>query len=140
MSEARQQTPVRPRDAASLVILRGRNAATEVLLGRRAAKHRFMPNVYVFPGGRVDDEDRAGLDTDDELGAARRAAVREAHEEAGLAVSAEGMVPFSHWAPPSITPRRPAISTMWRMPSSQARRTVIRLRDFSMPMRMGAGP
>lgn len=54
--------PVRPRDAASLILLR-RDAgrAVEVLLGRRAGKHRFLPDVYAFPGGRLDLSDR--LDT-----------------------------------------------------------------------------
>lgn len=55
MTDAR---PVRPRDAASLIILRGKGEGTEVLLGKRAAKHKFMPNFYVFPGGRVDAADR----------------------------------------------------------------------------------
>ena len=55
MSNAR---PVRPRDAASLIILRGKGRGTEVLLGKRAARHKFMPNFYVFPGGRVDTTDR----------------------------------------------------------------------------------
>lgn len=50
--------PVRPRDAASLVILRGKGRRTEVLLGKRAARHKFMPNFYVFPGGRLDPTDR----------------------------------------------------------------------------------
>ena len=54
----RPENPVRPRDAASLVILRQRKGGTEVLLGRRASRHRFMPNVFVFPGGRVDNADR----------------------------------------------------------------------------------
>ncbi|MFM9888548.1 MAG: NUDIX hydrolase [Burkholderiales bacterium] len=48
---------VRPRDAATLVPLRRRRGTVEILMGRRAGKHRFMPNVYVFPGGRVDDSD-----------------------------------------------------------------------------------
>ncbi|ANK82428.1 MAG: hypothetical protein TEF_17745 [Rhizobiales bacterium NRL2] len=50
--------PVRPRDAASLVILRGEGEDAEVLMGRRASRHRFMPHMYVFPGGRLDREDR----------------------------------------------------------------------------------
>ena len=54
----RPENPVRPRDAASLVILRQRKGGTEVLLGRRASRHRFRPNVFVFPGGRVDNADR----------------------------------------------------------------------------------
>lgn len=48
---------VRPRDAASLVVLRGTGGDTEVLLGRREPRHRFMPNVPVFPGGRLDPGD-----------------------------------------------------------------------------------
>jgi 8-oxo-dGTP pyrophosphatase MutT (NUDIX family) len=50
--------PVRPRDAASLVILRGEGPRTEVLMGKRARRHRFMPDMYVFPGGRLDREDK----------------------------------------------------------------------------------
>ncbi len=49
--------PVHPRDAASLVILRHRANGPEVLMGRRHSKHRFMPDVYVFPGGRLDRAD-----------------------------------------------------------------------------------
>jgi 8-oxo-dGTP pyrophosphatase MutT (NUDIX family) len=50
--------PVRPRDAASLVIIRGHGADTEVLMGKRARRHKFMPDMYVFPGGRLDAVDR----------------------------------------------------------------------------------
>ena len=42
----------------------------------------------------------------DELEAARAAAVREAGEEAGLAVDADAMVPFAHWVPPPVAPKR----------------------------------
>jgi 8-oxo-dGTP pyrophosphatase MutT (NUDIX family) len=60
--------------------------------------------MWVFPGGRVDDGDRhAG---DDEATSARRAAAREALEECGLAVDPDDFVPFSHWVPPPITPKR----------------------------------
>lgn len=47
----------RPRDAATLVLARGRGPRAEVLLGRREPRDRFMPDVYVFPGGRVDRSD-----------------------------------------------------------------------------------
>lgn len=50
--------PVRPRDAASLILLRRHRGAWEVLMGRRARGHRFVPDYYVFPGGRVDRTDR----------------------------------------------------------------------------------
>ncbi len=46
-----------PRPAASLLVLRGGRAAPELLMGRRSAGHRFMPNVLVFPGGAVDEAD-----------------------------------------------------------------------------------
>ena len=51
---------VRPRDAASLLIVRPGASDAEVLMGMRGARHRFMPNRLVFPGGRVDPEDRNG--------------------------------------------------------------------------------
>jgi 8-oxo-dGTP pyrophosphatase MutT (NUDIX family) len=51
-------TRVRPFDAATLVAWRRGPSGVEVLMGRRAARHRFVPNHYVFPGGRVDRRDR----------------------------------------------------------------------------------
>ena len=49
---------VRARHAASLVVLRRRaNGEPELLMGMRGAKHRFMPNRLVFPGGAVDHAD-----------------------------------------------------------------------------------
>jgi len=57
--------PVRPRDAASLVILRRSRGRTEVLLGKRHSRHRFMPDVFVFPGGRLDRQDLATPVSDD---------------------------------------------------------------------------
>ena len=62
--------------------------------------------MWVFPGGRVDDEDRDPERPEDELVAARRAAVREAKEEAGFELRAGDLLPFSHWTPPPITPKR----------------------------------
>jgi 8-oxo-dGTP pyrophosphatase MutT (NUDIX family) len=49
---------VRPRNAASILVWRQRRDGTaEVLMGVRHAKHKFMPSVLVFPGGRVDRAD-----------------------------------------------------------------------------------
>jgi len=45
---------LRPRDAATLVLVRAGPQGPEVLLGQRHADHAFMPNRYVFPGGGVD--------------------------------------------------------------------------------------
>ena len=47
--------PVTPRPAASLLVLQG--DAPLVLMGMRGAKHKFMPNRLVFPGGAVDPAD-----------------------------------------------------------------------------------
>ncbi len=56
-AEGHARRTVRPRDAASLILWRHGPAGTEVLMGKRHAKHRFMPDVMVFPGGRVDPDD-----------------------------------------------------------------------------------
>lgn len=93
--------------AATVVVLRDHaDGGVEVLMLRRNSKLEFAGGMWVFPGGRVDDGDRAGLDGDDEVGAARRAAVREAQEEAGIVVGGDELVWFSHWTPPPISPKR----------------------------------
>ncbi|SLN44005.1 NUDIX hydrolase [Oceanibacterium hippocampi] len=50
--------PVRPRDAASLIIVDRQAGGPRVLLGRRAKQHRSFPDVFVFPGGTLDAADR----------------------------------------------------------------------------------
>jgi 8-oxo-dGTP pyrophosphatase MutT (NUDIX family) len=86
---------VRPRDAASVVLLRREGPGHQVLMGRRARHHRFLPDFYVFPGGGVDPADSrspvlTGLRAEVEarLGARARslavAAVRETYEETGV--------------------------------------------------------
>ena len=94
-----------PVPAATVVLLRDGSDGLETLMLRRNSKIAFG-GMWVFPGGRVDEEDRAGLADDDELGAARAAAVREAREESGLEIPMDQLVPFSHWTPPLVTPRR----------------------------------
>lgn len=92
---------VRPRHAASLIVWRrAHGAEPEILMGMRHAKHRFMPSVLVFPGGRVDRADhgvKALTELRPETEALLRhrappslaralgvAAVRELFEETGL--------------------------------------------------------
>lgn len=48
---------VKPRLAATLVLLHGPKSNPRILMGQRAKRHDFMPSVYVFPGGRVDRSD-----------------------------------------------------------------------------------
>lgn len=92
--------------AATVILLRDTDAGLETLMLRRNSKLAFAGGHWVFPGGRVDPGD---LDDDPAvhgLGAARRAAVREAAEEAGLAVDEHSLVPFAHWTPPAIAIKR----------------------------------
>jgi 8-oxo-dGTP pyrophosphatase MutT (NUDIX family) len=56
-SEAPRPRAVRARHAASIIVLRPRGGDPQMLMGMRGAKHRFMPNRLVFPGGAVDRVD-----------------------------------------------------------------------------------
>jgi 8-oxo-dGTP pyrophosphatase MutT (NUDIX family) len=91
---------VRPRDAATLIIVRRDGKQPRILMGQRAAGHKFMPNKYVFPGGKVDTGDgrlqpphdlhpavMARLSRGCSPARARAlamAAIRETYEETGL--------------------------------------------------------
>lgn len=100
--------PAFPRHAATLILWRRNHAGVvEVLMGMRAAGHRFMPNRLVFPGGRVDLADRAAAAATELCSATRAAlehrapprlaralaiaAARELEEETGLTLG--GAVP-----------------------------------------------
>src|SRR3981189_3342677 len=48
---------MRPRDAATMIIVDRATPAPQVLLGRRHHGHKFMPGKFVFPGGRVEPID-----------------------------------------------------------------------------------
>lgn len=107
---------VRPKRAASLILVRRDADAPRILMGRRNSAHAFMPDRWVFPGGRVDRGDhRAPAATElrpevvqvfDRAGQAASArglalaAVRETFEEAGLLLATH-------------TPARPAAGA-WR--------------------------
>ena len=94
-----------PVNAATVILLRDSSEGLETLMLRRNSKIAFG-GMWVFPGGRVDPGDADPQNPADELAAARRAAIREASEEAGLLIGDEALIPFSHWTPPAITPRR----------------------------------
>lgn len=114
----KKHPPLRPKLAASLILRRTRASGdTEILLGRRSGGHVFMPQKYVFPGGRVDRTDgyaplageprRAVRDTLQRVLPARRAraalaaAIRETAEETGLLVARPGEIvrPKPQWRP-----------------------------------------
>ncbi len=94
---------VEPAPAATVVLVRDAREAIEVLLLRRSSQLAFHGGAWVFPGGRIDAGDSG---SDGEEGAARRAASREAREEAGLVVDPGGLVQISHWTTPEGLPKR----------------------------------
>jgi 8-oxo-dGTP pyrophosphatase MutT (NUDIX family) len=97
--------PSEPRPAASVVLLRrgGKHLdrTLEVLLLKRTESAKFMPGVWVFPGGAVDSDD--GVDQ----ARFEACAVRELEEEAGISLPAgEELVLFSRWITPEVVSRR----------------------------------
>lgn len=90
-----------PRQAATIILLRGGADALEVLLVQRNPAQRFMGGAWVFPGGAVDRGEGEG----DE--AHRAAAVRELDEEAAVSgVDPASLVRFSRWiTPPQVKVR-----------------------------------
>ena len=109
----------RPRDAATLVLLRQVRGKTTVLMGLRHGKHKFMPDQWVFPGGRVDRADGyahaatelpahvakhlAATSSVHRARALALAAVREPFEETGLILGRKLETPpngaSATWAP-----------------------------------------
>ncbi len=95
--------PSKPRPAATVILLRDgtESSELEVLLLKRSAESRFMPNVWVFPGGSLDPEDGNGHDG---LAACAR---REMSEEAGIHLHPdEEMVPLARWVTPEVVSMR----------------------------------
>lgn len=89
--------------AATVVLLRQHADELQLLMLHKTTEIDFG-GMWVFPGGRIDDEDYAG--TQDDNIAARNAAVRETVEEAGVNIPGEDFVWFSHWTPPPRPGRR----------------------------------
>ena len=67
-----------------------------MLLTRRAAHLRFGPDMWVFPGGRVDAADANHAAT----------ATRETAEETGINVDPAALVPLTRWVTPQGLPAR----------------------------------
>ena len=88
--------PTSPRQAATVILLRGGTDTLEVLLVRRTPEAKFMGGVWVFPGGAVDADDGDGDD------GVRAAAIRELREEAAITLAEPGeLVAFSRWITPA---------------------------------------
>jgi 8-oxo-dGTP pyrophosphatase MutT (NUDIX family) len=111
---------VRAKHAASLIVLRIENDEPHMLMGMRGAKHRFMPNRLVFPGGRVDRADltapsATGLSAATERGLRKKAnmilahglaaaAARELLEETGLSLGSPPRLDVLHYLARAVTP------------------------------------
>jgi 8-oxo-dGTP pyrophosphatase MutT (NUDIX family) len=112
---------IRPRDAASLLIVDRSGSEQRILMGKRHMRHVFMPGKFVFPGGRTEAADgrmkaiaelseqdssklldhMAGGATPTRCRALALSAIRETYEEAGLLLGKKtGFSKVSHpdWA------------------------------------------
>lgn len=113
--------PSASKDAATVVLVRDAPVARadgtgrlEVFLLRRVSTMAFAAGMHVFPGGKVESDDRydgalpAGwsdvLSGGDEALLSRivGAAVRETVEETGVRLTAGDLRPFAHWITPSV--------------------------------------
>jgi 8-oxo-dGTP pyrophosphatase MutT (NUDIX family) len=119
--------PVEPRDASTLIVWRHGVKDVEVLMGRRSRSAAFVPDFFVFPGGRVDPGDytvstaaqldlataeRMDVRGDTSLAKALAiAAVRETFEETGLMLAERGdigeaaNIEWAHWKACGLAPQ-----------------------------------
>jgi 8-oxo-dGTP pyrophosphatase MutT (NUDIX family) len=112
-----------PRKAATVLLLRDAPAGLEVFMVQRSRRSGFLPNAWVFPGGRVDDGDSVSPDAVagslaipglDDAEARRHgvAAVRETHEETGVFLGVQGrpdlgrLRAWAWWVTPEAEPKR----------------------------------
>lgn len=111
---------VRAKHAASLIVLRMQNEEPHMLMGMRGARHRFMPNRLVFPGGRVDPADltapfatplslatQSALRKNTNFKLAQglaAAAARELFEETGLSLGNPPQLHALHYLARAVTP------------------------------------
>lgn len=92
--------------SATVILLQDGRRDMETLLVRRNQGRDPFAGAWVFPGGAIDTADGSIQTGDAWPPAARHAAVRELHEEAGLTLTPDDLVPFSQWTSPSTMPRR----------------------------------
>lgn len=116
-TEARERrwANMRPMDAATLILVDQTGPELRVLMGKRHPNHKFMPGVFVFPGGRAEREDAlvpalgalnpsceasllikmAGRASRNRARRLALAAIRETFEETGLVIGTAltGQVP-----------------------------------------------
>lgn len=140
-------TYLRPVDASSLVLYRGRGRSLEILVGLRGANHVFVPNRVVYPGGRVDrtdariapatplrDDVAARLQrtaTEPRARALAVAAIRELYEETGLLLADGDDIP-DRWHT-GIAPRLDTLDYIFRAVTPPGRTRRFNTRFFLAP-------
>lgn len=146
--------PAKPRDAATLIVWRKTRSGVEVLMGRRSRRAKFIPDFFVFPGGRLDPLDhevRAATPLDPVFlpGMAVRgnaalanalavAAVRETFEETGFLLAAPGATGETHpdwetWRAQGLAPALHHLSYFGRAVTSPASPIRFNARFFIAP-------
>jgi 8-oxo-dGTP pyrophosphatase MutT (NUDIX family) len=128
--------PMRPRDAATLIILRHDGPSPRFMMGKRHENSKFMPGKFVFPGGRVDPGDSRVIPANPlhplveksllnkmrgkpsrlRAQALAMAAIRETFEEVGLIIGKPHHGGFhtrsKHWKPFADTGHAPDLSNI----------------------------
>lgn len=117
-------TPVTPRAAATVLLLRETDVGLQTYMMKRARTMAFAASAYAFPGGRLDPEDldegalldaaafdftalAARLSTDERQARGLLiCAARELEEEAGVVVDPRSLVVIDHWVTPEWEPLR----------------------------------
>jgi len=103
LQETNLGEPAVPRPAATVILLRDReeDGDLEVLLLKRTEHAKFMPSVWVFPGGGLDLEDGEGM------AGLEACARRELTEESGIELDpATPLIPLARWVTPEVVSRR----------------------------------
>ena len=91
--------------AATVVIVREQDAELEVLLLERNSKLDFAASAWVFPGGKV-EENELDEAQGDVFSASQTAVCRETKEETGLTINENKIVAISHWTTPDFRTKR----------------------------------
>jgi 8-oxo-dGTP pyrophosphatase MutT (NUDIX family) len=99
--------PPTPRPAATVILLRRggrhRDRGLEVLFARRTEEASFMPGVWVFPGGSVDEAELAEHPEDE---AYRICGARELEEEVAVSIDPGELHQWIRWITPEEVPVR----------------------------------
>ena len=99
---------IMPVPAATVVLVREskQDLGLQILLLQRNSRLVFHGGHWVFPGGRIDEADYDKTKGGFEYLAAKKAAVRETREEAGLEINEDQLIHTAHWTTPPNMPRR----------------------------------